>query len=123
MRNYRDSEKRPQGRTASPNVTAQHTEAFLMLPTNVPTESSGETRQTSISLYLGCGFLMATIFGIDLAIPLGVAMGVPYVSAILLSLWSPQKRFTFLVATILYCPHNSWTLLFTSRRGVVASYF
>jgi len=42
--------------------------------------------------------LMALIFFIDLSIPLGVAGAVPYVAAVLLSLRSPQKQFTWYVA-------------------------
>ncbi len=49
-------------------------------------------------IYLACGLLAIAIFLLDLAIPLGVAMGVPYVAVILISLWSPRKRFTVLVA-------------------------
>jgi hypothetical protein len=79
------------------------------------TESIDETRQTSISLYLGCGLLMAVILVADLAIPLGVAMGVPYVAAVLLSLWSPQKRFTVLVAAI--CTVLTIVGLFYSPQG------
>lgn len=54
----------------------------------------------SMSLYLGCAALMLAILLADLAVPLGVAMGVPYVAAVLLTLWSPDKRFTVLVAVI-----------------------
>jgi C4-dicarboxylate-specific signal transduction histidine kinase len=37
--------------------------------------------------------LLATaIFAIDLALPLGVASGVPYVAVVLLALWSPDPR-------------------------------
>lgn len=52
------------------------------------------------TLYLACGLLMLVILLLDLSIPLGVAMGVPYILVVLLSLWSPAKRFTILVAVI-----------------------
>ncbi len=51
-------------------------------------------------LYVGCGLLTVTIFAIDLAIPLGVAGGVPYVAVVLLSLWAPNKKFTIFVSII-----------------------
>jgi hypothetical protein len=54
----------------------------------------------SSGLYLACGLIMVMILLADLAIPLGVAMGVSYIAVVLLSLWSPQKRFTVLVAVI-----------------------
>jgi len=53
-------------------------------------------RPNSVFLYLGCGLLAVIILMIDLAIPLGVAGGVPYIAVILLSLWSPQKKITVL---------------------------
>ena len=37
---------------------------------------------------------------IDLQIPLGVAGGVPYVAAVLVSLWSPSVRLTIGIATL-----------------------
>lgn len=51
-------------------------------------------------IHVACGLLMAAIFLSDLAIPLGVAMGVPYIAVVLISLWSPHKRFTVFVALI-----------------------
>jgi hypothetical protein len=62
------------------------------------TTTLGAARRTSMSLHLACGVLMAAFFLADLAMPLGVAMGVPYVAVVLASLWSPEKRFTVLVA-------------------------
>jgi len=56
--------------------------------------------RNSAFLYFGCGLLMLIILIIDLAIPLGVAGGVPYIAVILLSLWSPQKRITVIVSVI-----------------------
>jgi hypothetical protein len=54
----------------------------------------------SSGLYLACGLIMVMILLMDLAIPLGIAMGVSYIAVVLLSLWSPQRRFTILVAVI-----------------------
>ena len=42
--------------------------------------------------------LAGLVFAVDLAIPLGVAGGVPYVAAVLVSLWSPDPRLTVRVA-------------------------
>lgn len=52
------------------------------------------------TLYIACGFTIIIIFIIDLAIPLGVAGGVPYITVILLSLWSPSHKSTFLIAMV-----------------------
>ena len=56
--------------------------------------------QDTNSLYLGCGLLTVIILIIDLAIPLGVAGGVPYITVVLLSLRSPQKKITVIVSII-----------------------
>jgi hypothetical protein len=58
-----------------------------------------ENRDTNF-LYLGCGLLTVIILMIDLAIPLGVAGGVPYITVVLLSLRSPQKKITIIVSII-----------------------
>ncbi len=50
-------------------------------------------------LHALCIALMLLIMAADLAVPLGVAMGVPYVAVVLLSLWSPRKKFTLLITT------------------------
>ena len=47
---------------------------------------------------LACGALTLVIFGIDLAVPLGVAGGVPYVLVVLMSSWFPDRRVVFLSA-------------------------
>ncbi len=57
-------------------------------------------RRGGAGLYLACGFLAAAILGVDLAIPLGVAGGVPYIAVVLISLWAHDKRFTVLAAGI-----------------------
>ena len=62
--------------------------------------------RNSAFLYFGCGLLMLIILIIDLAIPLGVAGGVPYIAVILLSLWSPQKKITVIVSVI--CSIGPW---------------
>lgn len=65
---------------------------------------------------------MAGIFLLDLALPLGVAGGVPYVVIVLASLWSPGKRLTLIVATVgsvltilgyFFSPHGgvTWVVL------------
>jgi hypothetical protein len=61
--------------------------------------SGTEGRGTS-GLYLTCGLLLVMVLLFDLAIPLGVAMGVLYIAVVLLSLWSPHKSFTVLVALV-----------------------
>lgn len=60
----------------------------------------GVAGQGGFGIHLACGLLMAIILVMDLAIPLGVAMGVPYIAVVLISLWAPQKRFTLFVAVI-----------------------
>jgi hypothetical protein len=47
-----------------------------------------------------CGVLILTFFLIDLAVPLGVAVGVLYVVPILLSMWAPRKAFTWILAIV-----------------------
>ena len=47
---------------------------------------------------LACGAVTLVIFGIDLAVPLGVAGGVPYVLVVLMSSWFPDRRVVFLSA-------------------------
>lgn len=56
-------------------------------------------RRREVSVLMLCVLLMALIASIDLMIPLGVAMGVPYVAVVLASLWLP-RRVTILVAII-----------------------
>ncbi|TFB11888.1 hypothetical protein E3V33_06035 [Candidatus Marinimicrobia bacterium MT.SAG.4] len=48
-----------------------------------------------MSVLLGSGF-----FYFDLLVPLGVASGTPYIALVALSIWSPQKRFTQIIAVI-----------------------
>ncbi len=42
--------------------------------------------------------LAAAIFILDTALPLGVAGGVPYVVVVLVSMWSPRREFTIIMA-------------------------
>lgn len=60
----------------------------------------GTRGRSVVSLYLICGSLMIMILWLDLTIPLGVAVSVSYVSVVLVSLWSPQKKFTILIAAV-----------------------
>lgn len=46
-----------------------------------------------------CIVLAAGILSVDLMIPLGIAMGVPYVAVVLISLWLPRKA-TIFMATL-----------------------
>ena len=48
----------------------------------------------------GTAVLACIIFTIDLLLPLGVAIGVLYTILVLLSMWSPYRRFIFFVAGI-----------------------
>ena len=61
-----------------------------------PGQSDTKGRST-LSLYLVCGSLMIFILLLDLSTPLGVAISVSYVVVVLVSLWSPQKRFTIFI--------------------------
>lgn len=82
-------------------------------------------------LYLACGLLTVAILLFDLSIPLGVAMGVPYILVVLISLWSPSKRFTILVAVVcslltvgafLYKPavDAMWKVIFNRALAIFA---
>lgn len=74
--------------------------------------------RTDPRLVISTIVLAAAIFVLDLAIPLGVAGGVPYVAVVLLCVWSPQRQFTLSVAvacsllTIL-------GLFFSPARGIL----
>ena len=52
------------------------------------------------TLFLACCALMLVILVFDLNIPLGVAMGVPYIAVVLLSLWSSKARLTYVAAIV-----------------------
>ncbi len=51
-------------------------------------------------LYTVSAFLIGAIFILDLAIPLGVAVGVLYIFVVLVSLWAPNNRATVIVAAL-----------------------
>lgn len=59
-----------------------------------------KTENTSVALLITVVLLVAATFFLDLRLPLGVAGGVPYVGAVLVSLWFPQRRYTWYVAVI-----------------------
>ncbi|MGW8194939.1 MAG: hypothetical protein ACWGOX_11815 [Desulforhopalus sp.] len=48
--------------------------------------------------YLLCGAISTLVFIIDLNTPQGIAGGIPYITVVLISLWSPHRYFTFFVA-------------------------
>ncbi len=88
-------------------------------------------RRATIGLYFVCGLLTLIILLVDLAIPLGVAGGVPYISVVLLSLWSPKKRFTVFISIIcsiltvagfFYSPAGGeiWKVLFNRALALFA---
>lgn len=64
---------------------------------------AGYRSRTKIDFRLlagGTAVLAGLIFTIDLLLPLGVAVGVLYATLVLLSMWSPHRRFIFLVAAV-----------------------
>ncbi len=93
--------------------------------------SKAETGQSTVLIYVGCGLLAFIILVIDLAIPLGVAGGVPYIAVVLLSLWAPEKKATIIVAVIstiltvggfFYSPPGGemWKVLFNRALALFA---
>lgn len=71
-----------------------------MTEKTVPRNLGNISWRNTTGLYIACGLLMVTILILDLSIPLGVAMGVAYIAAVLLSLWSPYNKVTVLVAVV-----------------------
>jgi hypothetical protein len=65
-----------------------------------PVADADSKRQTFFGLYVICGVMLAVIFIVDLFIPLGVAVGVLYLVVVLLTLWSPQRKATIIVAIV-----------------------
>ncbi len=69
--------------------------------------------------------LAAAFFVADVLLPLGVAGGVPYVAVVLLTLWAPRRRYTFLVVAavvvlVLAAPFfkpagSPWFIVFANR--------
>ena len=64
----------------------------------LPTHRTIPKGGTPPSLYLVCGLLMVVILAMDMATPSGLAMGVPYIAAVVLSLRSPNRRFIIFTA-------------------------
>lgn len=50
--------------------------------------------------HLACGVFLVIILLIDLSLPLGIAVGVLYIVVVLVSLWSPHKQFTLIIAVV-----------------------
>lgn len=48
--------------------------------------------------YTLCGTISSLVFIIDLHTPQGIADGIPYITVVLISLWAPQRYFTFFAA-------------------------
>lgn len=67
---------------------------------NTATDSLDNKVRSTFGLYIACGLLMVMILILDLSIPLGVAMGVPYIAVVLISLWFPQNKMTVFIAVI-----------------------
>ncbi|NBQ67659.1 MAG: hypothetical protein EBU46_02035 [Nitrosomonadaceae bacterium] len=68
---------------------------------NSPDEQhESDLNSTELSVYLKCGVIALIILLIDFVTPLGVANGVPYVIVVLVSLKSPEKRFTIFIAAV-----------------------
>lgn len=61
---------------------------------------TGKLNSTELNVYVECGAVALFILLIDFITPLGVANGVPYVIVVLISLKSPEKRFTIFIAAI-----------------------
>lgn len=57
-----------------------------------------QPEETSTRLAGMSVLLAAAIFAGDLTLPLGVAGGVPYVALVLMSLWSPRRKYTLGIA-------------------------
>lgn len=53
-----------------------------------------------IGVVAGAAALTLIIFLIDLAVPLGVAGGVPYVVVVMMGLWLPKRRHVVILATV-----------------------
>jgi len=58
---------------------------------------------TEIKIYIISAILIATIFIIDLQIPLGVAGAVPYVFVILVTLWSQKPNIRLVISLAVVC--------------------
>ncbi|TXI27584.1 MAG: hypothetical protein E6Q60_09265, partial [Nitrosomonas oligotropha] len=63
-------------------------------------QQTDSINSTGLNVYLECGVVALLILLIDLATPLGIANGILYVIVVLISLRSPEKRFTLIIAVI-----------------------
>jgi len=61
---------------------------------------STDTRSFSLIVNIVSISIIAAVFCVDLLVPLGVAGGVPYIAAILASLWNPKENATIIFAII-----------------------
>lgn len=63
---------------------------------------SGSTMEEprELMVWLICTCLITVVFIVDFLIPLGVAGGVPYISVILVSLWSSRKHLPIFMAVV-----------------------
>lgn len=67
------------------------------------TDLLGKPKTASVNSWLTvalCGLLATVIFVVDLALPLGVAVGVLYVVVVLYTLWLPQRGATIMAASV-----------------------
>ena len=62
--------------------------------------SSDQGNSTQLSVYFTCGLVAILILLLDMITLLGVASGILYIVVVLLSLRSPVKRFTIVVAAV-----------------------
>jgi len=60
----------------------------------------GSIKSTEWGVYLECGVVSLIILLIDFVTPLGIANGILYVIVVVISLRSPDKRFTIIIACI-----------------------
>lgn len=69
-------------------------------PNYLNANSSDQGNSTQLSVYFTCGLVALLILLLDMVTPLGGASGILYIAVVLLSLRSPVKRFTIMVAAI-----------------------
>ena len=60
--------------------------------------SEGPYRSSDAKINLLCLAISILIFFVDMSIPLGVAIGVPYILVVLVSLWSSNPRLPYFAA-------------------------
>ena len=69
-------------------------------PNYLNANSSDQGNSTQLSVYFTCGLVAILILLLDMITLLGVASGILYIVVVLLSLRSPVKRFTIVVAAV-----------------------